>query len=80
MIPSIAQCRELRSRCVRQAPLGQSPLSAPTLENSISMPFPSVNEAIRYADPATAERELADLTARVDRARAALEDATGALR
>ena len=45
-----------------------------------TMPFPSVNEAIRYADPATAERELADLTARVDRARAALEDATGALR
>jgi len=41
---------------------------------------PSVNEAIRYADPATAERELADLAARIDRARAALEDATAALR
>src|SRR2546427_5820793 len=45
-----------------------------------TMAFPSVNEAIRYADPATAERELADLAARVDRARAALEDATAALR
>ena len=45
-----------------------------------TMAFPSVNEAVRYADPATAERELADLAARVDRARAALEDATAALR
>jgi len=39
-----------------------------------------VNEAIRYADPATAERELTDLAARIDGARAALEDATAALR
>src|SRR5881296_2306 len=45
-----------------------------------TMAFPSVNEAIRYADPATAERELADLAARIDGARAALEDATAALR
>jgi hypothetical protein len=44
------------------------------------MAFPSVHEAIRYADAATAERELADLVARLDRARGALEDATAALR
>jgi N-acetylated-alpha-linked acidic dipeptidase len=45
-----------------------------------TMAFPSVNEAIRYADAATAERELADLVARVASARAALEQATAALR
>jgi N-acetylated-alpha-linked acidic dipeptidase len=43
-----------------------------------TMAFPSVNEAIRYADPATAERELADLVTHVDQARAALEVATAA--
>jgi len=42
--------------------------------------FPSVSEAIRYGDVATVERELADLVARVDRARVALEEATAALR
>jgi hypothetical protein len=45
-----------------------------------TMAFPSVNEAIRYADAATTERELADLTTRVDQARAALADAAAALR
>src|SRR6266545_3555306 len=45
-----------------------------------TMAFPSVNEAIRYADAATAERELDDLTTRLDRARAALEEAAAALR
>jgi N-acetylated-alpha-linked acidic dipeptidase len=45
-----------------------------------TMAFPSVNEAIRYADAATAERQLTDLVARLDRAREALEDATAALR
>jgi hypothetical protein len=44
------------------------------------MAFPSVNEAIRYADSATTERELADLVTRVDQARGALEQATAALR
>jgi hypothetical protein len=44
------------------------------------MAFPSVNEAIRYADAATAERELADMAARVDRATEALHDAATALR
>ena len=43
-----------------------------------TMAFPSVNEAIRYADPATAERELADLVTHVDQARVALEAATAA--
>jgi N-acetylated-alpha-linked acidic dipeptidase len=45
-----------------------------------NMAFPTVNEAIRYADARTVERELADLVARVDEARAALVDAAAALR
>jgi N-acetylated-alpha-linked acidic dipeptidase len=45
-----------------------------------TMAFPSVSEAIRYADSATTDRELADLVARVDQARGALEQATAALR
>jgi N-acetylated-alpha-linked acidic dipeptidase len=45
-----------------------------------TMAFPTVNEAIRYADAATTERELADLIARVDQARAALVEAAAALR
>lgn len=45
-----------------------------------TLAFPSVNEAIRYADAATTERELADLIGRVDAARGALEEATAALR
>ena len=45
-----------------------------------TMAFPTVNEAIRYADEATANKELADLVARVDQARAALVEAAAALR
>ena len=45
-----------------------------------TMAFPTVNEAIRYADAATANRELADLVTRVDQARAALVEAAAALR
>jgi hypothetical protein len=45
-----------------------------------TMAFPSVNEAIRYADAAAVERELADLVIRVNYARSALADATAALR
>jgi N-acetylated-alpha-linked acidic dipeptidase len=45
-----------------------------------TMAFPSVNEAIRYADPATVERELADVAARLGAARAALDEAAAALR
>lgn len=45
-----------------------------------TMAFPSVNEAIRYADEPAAERELRDLVARVDAARQALEEAAAALR
>src|SRR5207245_3309483 len=45
-----------------------------------TMAFPTVNEAIRYADAATANRELADLVACVDQARAALVEAAAALR
>ena len=45
-----------------------------------TLAFPSVNEAIRYADSTTTERELADLVTRVDAARGALEEATAALR
>jgi hypothetical protein len=39
-----------------------------------------VGEAIRYADTAAVERELRDLTARLDGARAALDSAAAALR
>ena len=54
---------------------------ASDLDNGYAtMAFPSVNEAIRYADAQTAERELADLVARVDQARAALVEAAAALR
>ena len=54
---------------------------ASDLDNGYAtMAFPTVNEAIRYADAATAERELTDLAARVDQARAALVDAAAALR
>jgi N-acetylated-alpha-linked acidic dipeptidase len=45
-----------------------------------TMAFPTVNEAIRYADAATVEREITDLIARVDQARAALVEAAAALR
>jgi len=45
-----------------------------------TMAFPTVNEAIRYADAAAVERELTDLIARVDQARAALVEAAAALR
>ena len=45
-----------------------------------TLAFPSVNEAIRYADSTTTERELADLVTRVDAARGALEEATSFIR
>ena len=45
-----------------------------------TMAFPTVNEAIRYADAAAATKELADLVNRVDQARAALVEAAAALR
>jgi N-acetylated-alpha-linked acidic dipeptidase len=42
--------------------------------------FPSVAEAIRFADPPATERELADLVSHLDLAREAIEQATAALR
>ncbi|HXO84468.1 MAG TPA: M20/M25/M40 family metallo-hydrolase [Gemmatimonadales bacterium] len=45
-----------------------------------TMAFPTVNEAIRYADAATVNKEIADLVTRVDQARAALVEAAAALR
>jgi N-acetylated-alpha-linked acidic dipeptidase len=42
--------------------------------------FPSVAEAIRYADAPTTERELADLVSHINLARQAIEQATAALR
>ena len=45
-----------------------------------TLAFPSVAEAIRYGDPGTAEREVADLASRIDAARGALDDARAALR
>jgi N-acetylated-alpha-linked acidic dipeptidase len=54
---------------------------ASDLDNGYAtMAFPSVNEAIRYGDAATANQELADLVSRVDQARAALVEAAAALR
>jgi N-acetylated-alpha-linked acidic dipeptidase len=54
---------------------------ASDLDNGYAtMAFPSVNEAIRYGDAARTERELADLAGRFDQSRAALEQATAALR
>jgi N-acetylated-alpha-linked acidic dipeptidase len=54
---------------------------ASDLDNGYAtMAFPTVNEAIRYADAATVEREIADLIVRVDQARAALVEAAAALR
>jgi N-acetylated-alpha-linked acidic dipeptidase len=54
---------------------------AADLDNGYAtMAFPSVNEAIRYADAATANKELVDLVNRVDQARAALVEAAVALR
>jgi N-acetylated-alpha-linked acidic dipeptidase len=54
---------------------------AADLDNGYAtMAFPSVNEAIRYGDVATANKELADLVNRVDQARAALVEAAAALR
>ena len=54
---------------------------ASDVDNGYStMAFPSVNEAIRFGDALTSERELADLVAHVARAREALEQATAALR
>src|SRR5713226_7629712 len=54
---------------------------ASDVDNGYStMAFPSVNEAIRYADEATTARELQDLAAHIDQAREALEQAATALR
>ena len=54
---------------------------AADLDNGYAtMAFPSVNEAIRYADAATATKELADLVTRIDQARSALVEAAVALR
>jgi N-acetylated-alpha-linked acidic dipeptidase len=54
---------------------------ASDVDNGYStMAFPTVNEAIRYADAATASRELTELATRVDQARAALVEAAAALR
>jgi len=54
---------------------------AADLDNGYAtMAFPSVNEAIRYADAATANKELTDLVTRIDQARAALVEAAAVLR
>jgi N-acetylated-alpha-linked acidic dipeptidase len=54
---------------------------APDVDNGYStMAFPSINEAIRYADAATTEREISELVAHVDQSRGAIERATAALR
>ena len=54
---------------------------ASDVDNGYSnMAFPSVNEAIRYADEPTTGREIQDLASRIDQAREAIERATAAFR
>jgi N-acetylated-alpha-linked acidic dipeptidase len=54
---------------------------ASDLDNGYAtMAFPTVNEAIRYSDAATAAKELTDLVNRIDQARAALVEAAAVLR
>jgi len=73
--------RLTRSQGLVSRPWYRSLQFASDVDNGYAtMAFPSVNEAIRYADAATTERELADLVGRVDDARGALEQATAALR
>jgi N-acetylated-alpha-linked acidic dipeptidase len=73
--------RLTRAEGLTSRPWYRSVQFASDLDNGYAtMAFPSVNEAIRYADRATTERELTDLVARVDQARGALEQATAALR
>ncbi len=45
-----------------------------------TMVFPSVSEAVRYADPELVEREMADLVVHLDAARDAVDSAAQALR
>ncbi|HEY6109630.1 MAG TPA: hypothetical protein VIV56_12100, partial [Gemmatimonadales bacterium] len=45
-----------------------------------TLAFPTVNEAARYADAATVERELADAVTRLEASRAALEEAAALVR
>lgn len=45
-----------------------------------TLAFPTVAEAIRYGEAETVTREVADLAARIDEARSALDDARAALR
>jgi len=72
--------RLTRSQGLVSRPWYRSLQFASDVDNGYAtMAFPSVNEAIRYADAATTERELADLVGRVDDARGALEQATAAL-
>src|SRR6266704_1270649 len=84
---SAANCRLLnhgrltRPEGLVSRPWFRSLQFAADLDNGYAtMAFPSVNEAIRYADAATANRELVDLVNRVDQARAALVEAAAALR
>jgi len=53
---------------------------ASDLDNGYAtLAFPTVSEAVRYADAPTAERELTDLVTRLEASRLALEEATAAL-
>ena len=73
--------RLTRSQGLVSRPWYRSLQFASDVDNGYAtMAFPSVNEAIRYADAVATERELADLVGRVDDARGALEHATAALR
>jgi N-acetylated-alpha-linked acidic dipeptidase len=77
----LVERRLTRPQGLASRPWFRSLQFAADLDNGYAtMAFPSVNEAIRYADAATTNKELADLVSRVDQARAALVEAAVALR
>ena len=69
-----------RAEGLRSRPWYRNLIYVADVDNGYStMVFPSVNEAIRYGDPALFGRELADLVQRFDAATAALEAARTAV-
>lgn len=77
---------EVERRLTRPAGLALDPWFkslqfAADIDNGYAtLPFPSIQEALRYGGPADAAREVADVAAHVDAARGALEQAAAALR
>lgn len=73
--------RLTRARGLAGRPWYRSLQFAPDVDNGYAtMPFPSIGEAIRFADPAATEQEILDVAAHIDLARDAIDRATGVLR